>query len=259
MSQPIVDNFTWGSYRALLGLIEANGYSFATYGDYENHERPCIIRHDIDASLEAACDMARFEHECCPELKATYFVLVSSDWYNVNSRKNRELMREIQDMGHVIGLHFDDTQYADIDDPECFCQRILEEAELLERACGAQIASISMHKPRQELLGGDFQVAGLHNAYSDVFFHDFKYISDSAMHWRENPYEVITCGAYDRLQVLTHPIWYTADHKEVRHKLAEIVGRGVKERYGLMDDTFNQLQAVIREDEITCEYPFLKS
>jgi hypothetical protein len=260
MTRLVVDNFTWSSLANLLGLVKDNGFTFASFDDYQLHDRPCIIRHDVDASLECALDMARFEAQSCPELSATYFVLVTGDWYNIFSRQSRLFMQEIQSLGHRIGLHFDDSQYIGIaDDPAQFRLKVREEAELLSHACETEVTCVSMHKPRRELLGGEYQVAGLLNAYSDTFFNEFKYVSDSAMRWRESVYDVISCGKHDKLQILTHPIWYTEEYKELRHRIAEIVGKGVEERYGLMDGTFNKLDAVIKESEITCEYPFLKS
>ena len=49
---------------------------------------------------------------------------------------------------------------------------------------------------------------GLLNAYDPYFYDGFKYVSDSMMRWREPADEYIREKKFDKLQVLTHPIWY---------------------------------------------------
>ena len=69
----------------------------------------CILRHDVDFSLEKAWEMACFEQE--NEIFSTYFVIVSCDNYNIFSRKKQKILRDILAYGHTIGLHFDETVY----------------------------------------------------------------------------------------------------------------------------------------------------
>ena len=177
MTRPVIDNFTWDSYRNLLELVRESGYTFASYDNHEQYESPCIVRHDIDASLERAVDMARFEARCVPDLQATYFVLVSGNWYNIHSKKSRRCLQMIQEYGHAIGLHFDDTQYENDDNPDAFCANVTRELTLLQEAANATVTSISMHRPRPEFLDSDFQFPNLHNTYSDVFYNQFKYLN----------------------------------------------------------------------------------
>lgn len=46
------------------------------------------------------------------------------------------------------------------------------------------------------------------NAYDPYFYNGFKYVSDSMMRWREPLLEYVKEKKYNKLQILTHPIWY---------------------------------------------------
>ena len=80
----------------------------------------------------------------------------------------------------------------------------------MEWMIGMDVESVSMHIPSQRTLEANYIIKGgkIINSYSNVFFKEFKYVSDSKMHWRENVYDVIESGKYQRIHLLTHPVWY---------------------------------------------------
>lgn len=102
-------NFTFEWYKRMIKLLSGCGYQFVDYHNWMEAERPAIMRHDVDCDLEKAAAMA--EMEAGYGIKSTYFILVSSDFYNVSSKGNRGRMRRIQNCGHEIGLHFDEGCY----------------------------------------------------------------------------------------------------------------------------------------------------
>ena len=54
--------------------IGKSGYTITDYHNYQNTENPCILRHDIDYSIERAVKFAKMEKEL--GAASTYFVLV---------------------------------------------------------------------------------------------------------------------------------------------------------------------------------------
>ncbi len=86
-----------------------------------------IIRHDIDADIKKALDMAEFEKE--RGVRVAYFVLVSNGFYNIFTKENEEMLKEICHYGHEIGLPFDEMKYGIEDD---LIQCMEKENELLE-------------------------------------------------------------------------------------------------------------------------------
>jgi len=97
--------FTYNAYGALVNLLRNNGYSFADYHNFALFPRVVILRHDVDYSLEKALELARFEKSI--GIQSTYFLLLSSDLYNIASKKSLNYINEIIGLGHEIGLHFD--------------------------------------------------------------------------------------------------------------------------------------------------------
>ena len=57
------------------------------------------MRHDIDYCVDKALEFAILEHEM--GISSTYFVLVTSDFYNIFSLNNSEKLRRIRDQIHI--------------------------------------------------------------------------------------------------------------------------------------------------------------
>ena len=71
--------------------------------------------------------MAKIEHKF--GVKATYFFMLRSPFYNIFTRANNEAVKEIIKLGHNIGLHYDEG-YAAKD--ERLQELIDEEIKMLE-------------------------------------------------------------------------------------------------------------------------------
>lgn len=96
-------DFTYTSYKDMLYLLQEEGYAITDYHGYNSYHEEndiVILRHDIDNSIEKAAGMAELEHKF--GVFSTYFVLVSSEFYNVAAKKNADMLKEIHAMG--IGL-----------------------------------------------------------------------------------------------------------------------------------------------------------
>ena len=95
-------DFTLNTYKRLLSALPASGYSFQTYFEFvqDTKEKAIIMRHDVDRLSANALQMARLEHEM--GIGSTYyFRVVSQSW-------DESIIREIADLGHEIGYHYED-------------------------------------------------------------------------------------------------------------------------------------------------------
>lgn len=222
-------SFTYSFYGEMLQTLKQCGYSFSDYANWEDAKRPVILRHDIDFDPRKAIRFAEIERN--EGAHATYFFLLRSDFYNACSPSVISIMIELLEMGHSIGLRFDEVAY----DGECdIIKSIKDEAAILETALGVsgkgKISAVSMHRPSQAVLEGDINIPGIINSYSALFFNEFKYLSDSRHHWRTDPIPVIMSGAYPRLHILTHPFWYHETEQSISRTLAGFIGESASSR-----------------------------
>ena len=140
-------SFAYSDYRALINSLHERHYAFVDYHNYEKNTRCVILRHDIDNSIDKSVKLAELEAEL--GVKSTYFVLLTSDFYNPSSKKSIEGLHRIQKLGHEIGLHFDEMAYDDLED---VVGAIQKEAKLLSEILGIPITTVSMHRPSNESL-----------------------------------------------------------------------------------------------------------
>lgn len=206
-----------------------------------------IIRHDIDLEIEKAIMMAKLEQEM--GVSSTYFVLVTSNFFNIFSKRNQDQLRRICDMGHEVGLHFDEVKY----DAETDLVRAMEqEAELLERCLGREVRSLSMHRPSRTTLEADYRVADgrIVNSYGTEFFRRHKYVSDSRRNWREDVEAIVKSGEYDRSHVLTHPFWYDEEEVSASEALKRFCTGRAKQCYDDLNDNVRNLEEFLRKDDL---------
>lgn len=240
--------FTTKAYIELLELLRHNGYYFCLYRESETVKKSVIIRHDVDFSLEKALEMARLEHDLA--VKSTYFILLSTNFYNIFSKESFDKLIQIQSLGHEIGLHFDEKRY-DIQTIEDMQKAVKMEAKILGNLLNTEVKVVSMHRPSKLVLENDIPFHQIINSYSSKYFKSMKYVSDSRMNWREDPIETIESGKYEKLHILTHPFWYSTEIETMEVKLKDFLKQSISERYDFMYDNFTALDQVFDWKEIT--------
>lgn len=232
----------------LLALLRQGGYAFTGYHDYQAHPRCVILRHDIDNSLPQALRLAEIEAE--EGVKSTWFVLLRTDFYNPASASAQKMLRRIRELGHEIGLHFDEMAYsreggigpcANSSTEE----RIVHEANILADVCGCPVTAVSMHRPSKATLEADLKIPGMVNSYGKTFFHDFKYLSDSRRRWREPVEDIIRGGEYDRLHILTHAFWYHEQDQDITESVGAFIRSANNERYEQMMENITDLPSIL--------------
>lgn len=182
-------SFDLDHYAELLDAAAAGGYRFARF-DHEPRPGDLFLRHDVDLSLDAALQVARLEQ--ARGASATYFLMTESVFYNLASHEGRAALAELRELGHAVGLH---AVYPNAESDDRF-DRVL-----------------AWHNPDPEYV---FEaVDGVVNVMQPPWFTQGRYRSDSNQHWREGcPHEELRAGAFEWLQLLTHPeIWTYAGAK----------------------------------------------
>ncbi|WP_340302358.1 hypothetical protein [Roseobacter sp. HKCCD7870] len=198
-------SFSAHSYKNLLSALAEARFVSVGYEDAEPKKRHMILRHDLDMSLDAALVMADIEAEL--GMRANYFVLLRTEMYNPWSKAGRSAIRQLREMGHEIGLHFDASLYPSgnglID------AAVAEECEALEALVGAPVTTVSFHRPVKLLQGYPHKLGGRIHAYQPRFFYEMGYCSDSRGAWfHGHPLDHPAVVEGRAIQLLTHPIWW---------------------------------------------------
>jgi hypothetical protein len=220
-------DFTEAHYRELLRLAKGQ-YRFVGFAETERDAKSILWRHDVDVSPQRAGALARIEAE--EGVRATYFVLLHSEFYNALERDAVQLFTEIASLGHAIGLHFDPQSYGGREDLDALLQM---ERRVLETTLAVPIEAFSWHNT----FGGNWiesvagsSVGGMVNAYSSEIRSRFSYVSDSHGIWRfRRLYDVLADASEPHLQVLTHPEWWVPDAMPPRARVTRaIAGRAAR-------------------------------
>lgn len=240
--------FTYGAYRELVTLLREHDYIFSNYHDYHNYAKSVIVRHDIDMDIDKAVRMAQIEAEM--DVASTYFVLVTSNFYNIFSKENQDMLRQLHAMGHEVGLHFDEAKYDAETDLVCAME---QETELLEQCMGCPVRSVSMHRPSKKTLEADYLIkdGNIVNSYGTEFFRNHKYVSDSRRNWREDVQAIIKSGEYDRLHVLTHPFWYNEVEQTAKEALKCFCESRSGRCYEWLGDNVRDLEEILQRSEFS--------
>jgi hypothetical protein len=173
--------FDLDHYGELIEAAKAGGYRFAFF-DAPPEAGTVILRHDVDLALDAALRMAELEAEA--GAAATYFLMTRSEFYNLDAPSGVEAIERLRELGHRVGLH---AVWPAVDRDDRFDP------------------VLAWHNPDPEYMREP--VEGLVNVmeapWADI------YRSDSNQHWRQGcPHAELAAGAFERLQLLTHPeIW----------------------------------------------------
>lgn len=210
-------DFTRDVYRRLLRTA-VKDWPIHLYPGIPDDGRVLLWRHDCDYSMHAARSLARIEHE--EGVRATYFLRMRSEMYNLMEADVMQCVEEIRGLGHALALHFDHplTGIGREDDMTVLLAR---DRRLLEQIVEAPVEVFSFHNPNAFALScREWTYAGLINTYATCFQGSIAYCSDSNGYWRHQSLpDVIENMQPPRLQVLTHPEWWTPEPMQPRQRI----------------------------------------
>ena len=207
--------FSYNEYKNIIRLIRSH-LPIVDFSDVnETTDKFCVLRHDIEFSIDRAYELAKVEKEL--EVTSTYTVQLRNNTYNALSEKNIDLIKRIKDLGHHIGLH-QNPPLMDLDKLKTY---VSTDIQMLEYYYGFYVDRFAFHWPKKEYLKEYFHLDGKINCYDRKFFHYFDgdkpkklnvlYLSDSNHNWKFGYPLDFDFSKIDKLQLLTHPYSWTSN------------------------------------------------
>ena len=94
-------DFTLSAYKQLISTLRSQGYFFQTFEEYIQNSRKkvVILRHDVDRKPGNALVIAKIEKEV--GIRASYYFRIVKESYD------EDVIRQIAEMGHEIGYHYE--------------------------------------------------------------------------------------------------------------------------------------------------------
>lgn len=208
--------FSKDTFVEVLLALKQGDYQFLTFADVlgksSQTNKTCLLRHDVDVSMDLALEMAHIERE--QGVRSTYFVMLRSPMYNLLSRHGSAALVELTALGHEIGLHFDAG--CQPSPGKTMKDELVFEISMLSELSGCAVKAFSFHQPTAEIVNSRLDLPGVINTYNPNQLVGYKYISDSNRVWREmNPFQLIASGL-DQLHILLHPIWWMCSQGDVK-------------------------------------------
>jgi len=200
--------FSYNEYRNLIKIISGNLPILDFKEVKKDTEKFCVLRHDIEFSIDRAHKIAKIENQL--GVSSTYTVQVRNNTYNALSEKNIELIHKIKELGHYIGLH----QNPPIMPLPELNNYILRDIKTLEDSYGFPIDRFAFHRPKSEYLSKYIELKGKINCYGTKFFNYFEnepgkldvlYLADSNHKWKYGYPLDFDFSKINKLQLLTHP------------------------------------------------------
>ncbi|WP_152985688.1 hypothetical protein [Brevibacillus choshinensis] len=211
----VVNPFSYNEYSQILHCIKKH-HEIIDYSQVNKDTKQfAVIRHDVEFSVERAYDFAKLEKTL--EINTSYMFQIRNNAYNLFSNENIKMVREINAMGHKIGLHVHLgglSSFAEIS------KYILHDSKIMESFLQIPINRFSFHRPPKEALKMNVKLEGLINTYEDRFFEfreeedgfenlQIKYISDSRHAWNYGYPDEKTIKANSKIHFLFHPYSWT--------------------------------------------------
>lgn len=230
MSECRRDKLTMQVYEDLLSLTN-DRYRCIGYNDIFGlgEEKVAVIRHDIDISPTKALEIAKIEENC--GVKTTYTVLLTGEFYSPLEKQNISIIKEIKELGHCIGLHFD-ARWHNIRREDQLEEKLYREKCLLEELVlnGESIEMFSFHNTTSFTMScKKDEYCGMVNSYSERLQQDFEYTSDSNGYWIYRSWEELIQTDYSHIHLLTHPEWWDESSRYPGEKVCkELLGRSQK-------------------------------
>ena len=228
------DYFTITHYAEIVKLAKEMGFEFILHKDgFQPNRKDVIWRHDVEFSPDIALKMAEIESE--NGVSATYFFQTHSEFYNIFEPYFAKILKDIKEMGHHIGLHFD-SHFYDINDAEMLEKYIALDRKYLEEVFNLALDTFSFHNTTPFVLScKNYRYGGLINVYAEFFKDNYQYCADSTGYWRyEILDEVLRDERVRHLQVLTHDAMWSEEVLSPRQRVRKSIqdnAERVKARY----------------------------
>lgn len=176
-------DFTIYSYEKLLKALLASNYRSVSFLEYlEGHasKKVVLLRHDTEYKYNNALKLARIQHKY--GVKATYFFRI------IPKSFDKAIVKEIANLGHEIGYHYDDLVYCKGDYEKAIKRfesnlQILREIAPVKTICmeGSPLSSFDNKDLWKKFKYHDYGIVG--DPYLDLNFDKILYLTDTGRRW----------------------------------------------------------------------------
>lgn len=175
-------DFTLYTFQSLLSNLKDQQFKFLTYTEFINHpiDKCIILRHDVDAKKMNSLKTAQLENKL--GIRGTYYFRIVPESFD------KKIIKQICDLGHEIGYHYEDLTLAR-GDKELAIKLFEEHLAKLRRV--APVETICMHgsplskydnrKLWDEYNYRDYGLSG--EPYLDTNFNQILYLTDTGRRW----------------------------------------------------------------------------
>jgi hypothetical protein len=186
-------DFTFKTYQNLLNALLLQGFSFqtlsahfiqnqavATFFREDQGKKLIILRHDVESKYESALAFAIIQKGL--GISGSYYFRL------FNKPQNDKIIRQIAELGHEIGYHYDDLSYFK-GDHEKAIQRFENNLKYLRgiapvKTITMEGAPLSKYDNRQLWEKYNYRDFGIiAEPYFDLDFDDIFYLTDTGRRW----------------------------------------------------------------------------
>ena len=210
------------SYEEYKNIIK--DFDFVDFNELEKGK--AILRHDVEYSPKRALAMAKIDNKL--NIQSSFFFQVCSNSYNLMSNENRDIVYQILDMGHKIGLHVYCSYVADYNWNELEKEIHIQE-RLINTIC--EVDRFCCHRPKAWILKrSDDYICDMLNAYGQSFFNypkakEVKYFADSNHQWKYGyPF-----NENNKVQINIHPDSWSKKGETVDQNFASLCAENMKD------------------------------
>lgn len=214
--------FTDESFIEIIKAIKSHSYKFMKFDDAnclgvtetKSNTKTMILRHDVDMSPYGALKLGEMEAEY--EVVSNFFFQLNAGTYQMLSPYCIDICKELQAMGHLVGLHVDSALFSEEE------YKVKGTIDWIRSNLFPIDNVISFHRPQAKSLGRKYQ--SFVSAYDKAFFDTDVYASDSK--GEDGFYEKLEnflTSEVPFFQLLLHPCWWEneTDRRKI-YKLASI-------------------------------------
>lgn len=175
-------DFSIAVYRDLLNALINKGYAFQTTQQFlkQPKQKVVLLRHDVDDRKLHSLEFAKIQAE--RGIVGTYYFRVVPESFDV------QVIQEIAELGHEIGYHYEDMDFAKGDPHEAI---LFFEKHLAKIRAVAPVNTICMHgSPKSKYDNKDvwkkynyrdYDIIG--EPYFDLDFNQVAYYTDTGRMW----------------------------------------------------------------------------
>lgn len=206
--------FSYEDYKEIIRIIKSTGRA-SSYKKAITQDEFLIMRHDVEYSVERAYELSKVEESM--DFTSNYFFQWTNNSYNILSKRNMDMIKDMHERGQHIGLHYALNGLTDMKQVRV---QIQKELDILSEMFGFSVDTFSVHRPSKDILAENIKLSGKLNAYQDEFFTfkdnvdentkvDVKYMSDANHIWRYGYPDEKNITGNKKVQILTHPFAWT--------------------------------------------------